>query len=236
MLEGPRALDGALASGAHVEAVFVRADRLDAALFGRGWHRYDGPVYEITADELADAADAVNPQGVIATVRQDESSLEAVAQLARVVLLDQLRNPGNVGAIVRTAVAAGFDAVVATAGTADIFGPKSLRAAAGLTSAVAVVRDVDAAAALELLGAEGHLRVRAAVDGDVELAGLMPPERVTLMPAERVTLVVGNEAVGPSPATVEGTDAAVRIPMREPVDSLNVGVAAGVLMYALRPR
>lgn len=227
MLEGPRALDGALASGAHVEAVFVRADRLDAALFGRGWHRYDGPVYEITADELTDAADAVNPQGVIATVRQDESSLEAVARLARVVLLDQLRNPGNVGAIVRTAVAAGFDAVVATAGTADIFGPKSLRAAAGLTSAVAVVRDVDAATALEHLGAEGHLRVRAAVDGDVELAGLMPPERVTL--------VVGNEAVGPSAATVEGTDAAVRIPMREPVDSLNVGVAAGVLMYALRP-
>ncbi len=227
MVEGPRALDGALAAGAEVEAVFVRRDRLDAALFGRGWHRYDGPVYEVTAEQLAEAADAVNPQGVIATVRHRESTLEVVAQLARVVLLDQLRNPGNVGAIIRTAVAAGFEAVVATVGTADVFGPKSHRAAAGLTPAVHVVRDVDAADALTLLGEAGHLRVRAAVNGDVELSRLRP--------TEQLTLVVGNEAVGPSPAAVESTDVALRIEMCEPVDSLNVGVAAGVLMYALRP-
>lgn len=230
MLEGPRALDGALAAGAKVEAVFVRPDRAATALFGRGWHRYDGPIYEISAEELASVADAVNPQGVIATVRHDEGTLSSVAPLARIVLLDQLRNPGNVGAIIRTAVAAGFDAVVATAGTADVFGPKSQRAAAGLTSAVKVVRDADAASALAQFGEAGHLRVRAAVDGDVELAALVSG----LGRAGRLTLVVGNEAVGPSTATVNSTDVAVRIEMRGPVDSLNVGVAAGVLMYALR--
>ncbi len=230
VLEGPRALDGALASGATVEAIFTRPDRLTRHLDGRAGHLYEGPIYEVPAAELDDLADAVNPQGVMGVVRFKEASTAALAALPLVVLLDGLRNPGNTGAIARSATAAGFPGFAATVGTADVFSPKSLRAAAGLTLGLQVCRDVDAAQTLDELGKAGHLRVRAAIEGDVTMAELASQQRQRNQP---LTLVAGNEAVGLSPQTVSGTDLAVSIPMNEPVDSLNVAVAISVLMYAL---
>ncbi len=230
VLEGPRALDGALASGAHVEALFTRPDRLTRHLDGRAGHLYEGPVYEVPAAELDRLADAVNPQGVMGIVRFSEASAAHLSSQPRVVLLDGLRNPGNTGAIARTATAAGFTGVAATTGTADVFSPKSLRAAAGLTLGLNVCRNVEAKDILEELGAAGHLRVRAAIEGDVTMAELA---RMLQTQQKPLTLVAGNEAVGISDQTVRGTDLAVSIPMHSPVDSLNVAVAIGVLMYAL---
>ncbi|HCB34808.1 MAG TPA: hypothetical protein DEP66_02215 [Acidimicrobiaceae bacterium] len=229
MLEGPRALDGALASGAQVVAVYARPDRVGRRPAGRAGHLYDGPVYEVPARELDDLADAVNPQGVMGVVRTADAAFDDVAAQPRVVLLDRLRNPGNAGAIARSATATGFTGVAASVGTVDLFSPKALRAAAGLSLGSQVCRDLDIAAALEQLGAAGHLRVRAAVDGDVDMRELASQQAA----GAAVTLVVGNEAVGPSPETIAGTDVAVSIPMRAPVDSLNVATAAAVLMYAL---
>ena len=230
VLEGPRALDGALASGASVEAIFARPDRLTRHLDGRAGHLYSGPVYEVPAAELDQLADAVNPQGVMGVVNVSEASTAQLAAQRRVVLLDGLRNPGNTGAIARSATAAGFNGFAATAGTADVFSPKSLRAAAGLTLGLQVCRDVDAKDMLDELGAAGHLRVRSAVDGEVTMSELAQlPE----LQSQSLTLVAGNEAAGISAASISGTDLSVSIPMNAPVDSLNVAVAISVLMYAL---
>lgn len=230
VVEGPRALDGALASGATVEAIFARPGRLTRHLDGRAGHLYQGTVYEVPAPELDSLADAVNPQGVMGVVRFDDASIDDLVNQRRVVLLDGLRNPGNTGAVARSAAAAGFGGIAATAGTTDMFSPKALRAAAGLTLGLHVCRNVDTTEVLERLGDAGHLRIRSAVDSDLTLDEMARLPEVEHRP---VTLVVGNEAVGLSEQTVRGTDLAVSIPMCEPVDSLNVAVATGVLMYAL---
>lgn len=242
MVEGPRAVDGALASGAMLEAVFVRPelvdryapassgeDHPDSARLGSDYRARIGATHTVPADQLDPLADAMNPQGVLAIARFADASLPTAANASRVVVLEAVRDPGNAGAVVRSAVAAGFGAVIATEGTTDLWSPKALRGAAGLTFGPMVCRGHATAAVLDALADAGHLRVRAAPGGDVMLDDLPP-----LLPSERMALVVGNEAHGPSADAVAGTDVAVAIPMQHPVDSLNVAVAAAVLMYKMR--
>lgn len=232
-------MDGALASGATLEAVFARpelvgryapegapADHPDAQRLGTGYRQRIGAIHPVPADVLDPLADAMNPQGVLAIARFTDAPLDEAATAERVVVLEAVRDPGNAGAVVRSAVAAGFGAVIATHGSTDLWSPKALRGAAGLTFGPLVCRGHSTAEVLRALSDAGHVRVRATPDGDVG-ADRLPS-------AERMTLVVGNEAHGPSDEAVGGTDVAVSIPMQHPVDSLNVAVAAAVLMYAMR--
>ena len=263
VVEGPRAVDGALASGATLEAVFARpemvgryapssnpdrhtgtarpesaagparraagassSDHPDAARLGTDYRDRIGVIYQVPADQLDPLADAMNPQGVLAIARFLDTPLDVAVTGRRIVVLEAVRDPGNAGAVVRSAVAAGFGTVIATEGTTDLWSPKALRGAAGLTFGPAVCRGHATAEVLDALGNAGHVRVRAALGGDVGPDDL---PRHDLM-----TLVVGNEAHGPSAEAVHGTDVAASIPMQHPVDSLNVAVAAAVLMYAMK--
>lgn len=241
VVEGPRAVDGALASGATLEAVFARPelidryapegaphDHPDALRLGAGYRNRIGAIHTVPADVLDPLADAMNPQGVLAIAPFADAALDEAATAERVVVLEAVRDPGNAGAVVRSAVAAGFGAVIATSGTTDLWSPKALRGAAGLTFGPLVCRGHSTAEVLSALSDAGHVRVRATPDGDVGVDRLPS--------AELMTLVVGNEAHGPSAEAVGGTDLAVSIPMQHPVDSLNVAVAAAVLMYAMRLR
>lgn len=242
VVEGPRAVDGALASGATLEAVFARpelvgryapaasaslGDHPDASRLGSDFRQRIGAIHPVEADELDLIADAMNPQGVLAIARCSDSTLNSAVNAERVVVLEAVRDPGNAGAVVRSAVAAGFGAIIATAGTTDLWGPKALRGAAGLTFGPMISRGHSTSEVLEALEQAGHVRVRAAPDGNLMLDDL--PR------SDRMALVVGNEAHGPSDEAVAGTDVAVAIPMHDPVDSLNVAVAAAVLMYKMRP-
>ena len=241
VVEGPRAVDGALASGAALEAVFARPELAgryapeatadehpDRVRLGADYRERIGAIYSVPTAELDPLADAMNPQGVLAIAQFVDTPLEAAVGAPRVVVLEAVRDPGNAGAVVRSAVAAGFGAVIATAGTTDLWSPKALRGAAGLTFGPMVCRGHSTAEVLGALRDAGHVRVRATPDGDTGLDELLV--------ADRLTLVVGNEAHGPTAEAISGTDVAVSIPMQEPVDSLNVAVAAAVLMYAMRAR
>lgn len=241
VVEGPRAVDGALASGAVLEAVFARPELVgryapeatadehpDGVRLGADYRERIGTICSVPAAELDPLADAMNPQGVLAIAQFADTPLEAAVGAPRVVVLEAVRDPGNAGAVVRSAVAAGFGAVIATEGTTDLWSPKALRGAAGLTFGLLVCRGHTTADVLSELSGAGHVRVRATPDGDIGVDELPS--------ADRMALVVGNEAHGPSAEAVSGTDVAVSIPMQHPVDSLNVAVAAAVLMYAMRAR
>ncbi len=239
VVEGPRAIDGALASGARLEAVFARPELVDrytpegapdahpdASRLGARYRRQIRATYVVPTEVLDPLADAMNPQGVLALAAFADTSLRLAVSAERVVVLEAVRDPGNAGAVVRSAVAAGFGAVIATEGTTDLWSPKALRGAAGLTFGPLVSRGCATTDVLDALCDAGHVRVRATPDGDTSFDELQC--------AQRMALVVGNEARGPSTEAVRGTDVAVSVPMRHPVDSLNVAVAAAVLMYAIR--
>jgi TrmH family RNA methyltransferase len=192
---------------------------------------YTGPAEQralVDPATLAWVAEAEHPQGVVAEVAFAPGGLEVADQGDLLVVIDGVADPGNVGAIVRTAAAVGADAVVTTVGTADITHPRAVRASAGALFAIRTGADADAAALMDRLDQRGVLRLVADAAGSTDLPSVHGP----------VALVVGGEAAGPSAAARSAADHLVALPMRPPVESLNVAVTAGVLLYtitSLRP-
>jgi RNA methyltransferase, TrmH family len=175
--------------------------------------------------EFASAAETDSPQGILAIAEVPDRSLSALADRPklRVLVLDAVQDPGNVGTIVRTAVALGADATVALPGTVDLWNAKVVRSGMGAhfhhLCLPVTWDDLDAfrrTASLELWAAD------ATGESAFRLAA----------PA-RVAIVVGNEGAGLSPAARERADKLVAIPIAQPVDSLNVAVAAGILLHEL---
>lgn len=186
------------------------------------------PVSTLAPGVFERVADTVSPQPVMATVPMVVTSLDAVPRGLVVVLAD-VRDPGNAGTIVRSAEAAGAAAVVFAGEAVDPFNPKTVRSSAGtvLWSTIAVERDL-ARCVDDLAGRGFTLRGTTATGGlayDVaDFSG-------------DVALVLGNEAHGLDDATVARLHDLVTIPMAGRAESLNVSVAASVLCFeALRQR
>jgi TrmH family RNA methyltransferase len=146
---------------------------------------------------------------------------------ALVLALDGVSDPGNVGTLVRTADAFDAGAVLASAGTADFFGPKTLRSAMGSTFHVPVLRTPDLPARLRELRRDGALVLAATIDGEnlYEVDARVPC----------VVLVLGSEAHGVSREVREAADRSVTVPCPGRAESLNVA-AAGAISLAILSR
>ena len=168
------------------------------------------------------------PSGVVALATARRSTLTQVLtpSPALVVVAVDVQDPGNAGAIIRSAEAGGATGVVFTGASADPWGWKALRAAMGSTFRLPVAREPDVSHACgELQRAE--LRLRAAVN-----QGGIPLERVDLTDA--TALLLGGEGGGLTNDVLLLADEHVTIPMAPPVESLNVAVAAALLVYEAR--
>jgi len=176
--------------------------------------------------EFASAAETESPQGILAVAEVPARSLGPLASRAslRVLVLDAVQDPGNVGTIVRTAAALGADATVALPGTVDLWNAKVVRSGMGAHFHH-----------LCLAGTWDDLDTfRRQVPFDLWAADATgePVSRSTAAPA-RVAVVVGNEGGGLSSEARERATRLVAIPIAQPVDSLNVAVAAGILLHEL---
>jgi RNA methyltransferase, TrmH family len=214
VVEGHKLVRDAFAAGADVEAVYVAPQA--AAEFPEARVLAEGVLERIS--------DTVTPQGVLAVVRRPSVTLEeAVAGAELVVVGVDLQDPGNLGTVVRSAEAAGVDAVVCCGDSVDAFAPKSVRASAGSLFHVPVVNEGDPVAVLDQLGAWGVRRL-----GTVARGGTAYDEADLTVPT---ALVLGNEAHGLPPAVEAALDDRLTIPMAGRSESLNVGMAASVLCF-----
>jgi TrmH family RNA methyltransferase len=181
----------------------------------------------VVGDRVVSAlAETQTPQGVFAVVDVPTSDgRESLNDARLVAALVGVADPGNVGTIIRTADAAGADAVVLTSGCADPYGGKAVRASAGSILRVPVVTDVPIGDVVGLLRRCG-LTILAATGGGAEL------DRRAARSTDRMAWLFGSEAHG-LPAEVEAdADRRVRVPMRAGVESINVTAAAAVCLYA----
>ncbi|HEY0930127.1 MAG TPA: RNA methyltransferase [Gemmatimonas sp.] len=229
--EGTRTVETLLASGLPVTGVLVGASGLadvrTAALVTVARQR-EIPVLELSDDDLLSAADTESPQGVLAVAPIPDHRLPApMPSKARVLVLDALQDPGNVGTVIRTAAALGVTATIALPGTVDLWNAKVVRGAMGALfhhPAFALSwQDCSAT-----LAPHGFEVMAADTDGDALetlIGGVVP---------DRVALVVSNEGAGLSAHIAADITRRVSIPMEPDVESLNVGVATGILLHALR--
>jgi TrmH family RNA methyltransferase len=228
-VEGVRTVEELARSPLRVHGVLV-APQLAAAPRGSALladlHARGVDVAEVSAQEFASAAETVSPQGVLAVAEVPPHSLDALAllQYARIVVLDAVQDPGNVGTIVRTAAALGAAAVVAMPGTVDLWNAKVVRSAMGAGFHLPTL-----ASTWDALNAFRH---RESVSHCC--AGRAGTTAFELKPADRLALVVGNEGAGLSDDARQRVDRLIALPIEPIVESLNVAVATGILLHQLR--
>lgn len=238
LAEGAQAVREAMAEPAVVVEVFATAQALDRHrdLLGAGQPDSNVTVSEVSPRAAAELSETVHPQGLVAVCRAIDVELEvAFARAPGLVAgLVEATDPGNAGTILRTADAAGADAVVFVGSGVDVYNGKTVRASAGSLFHLDVVAAPDPTTspdptALVDAARAGGLRVlattgAAAVDLDdvVDDGSLVAP---TLW-------LFGNEAHGLPAEVLAAADLAVRVPIHGRAESLNLSAAAAVCLYA----
>lgn len=226
LVEGPQGVAEALAVPGLVDRVYATAE---AAAGHPSW-----PAVVVPDDVLAAMAETASPQGVLAVCRFLDRPLDDVlrtaAQQGLVALLWQVRDPGNAGTILRTADAAGADAVLFSTESVDLYNGKCVRATAGSLFHVPVVRELDAATAIEAFRAVGWTVLAADGAGTADLYDLIGAPQTPGVLAGPVLWVFGNEARGLDPAIAAAVDLTVSIPHRGSAESLNLAAAAAVCL------
>ena len=223
MIEGPNLLKEALKEGIETEAVFVRPELTSEEaeiLGGADIERKTFVLSEKLFDELKDTETS---QGIISVVKKPETVIPEGSHGGNYIVLDRLQDPGNIGTILRTADAAGFELAVFVKGTADPYSPKVVRSAAGSLFRVPICF----------------------VDGPDELIGLVHENGKRLIATaleadkayydcdlkEDAAVVIGNEGNGIDRELLKRADEIITIPMAGNTESLNAAVSAGILMY-----
>ena len=230
LLEGPHLVAAALAAGIAVEEILATPAFLDAAAGRRLAPAFPVAPLEVSPDVLADLTDADSPRGLLAVARLPRRGVEALTVLAGrpYLYLDGLQDPGNLGALARVAEAAGAAGVALSPGCAHPNHPRALRASAGSLLRLPVAVDAEPA------DLDRHLAVV-----QPRWAALVPRGGEDLYDAPlegTLVLAVGAEGPGLSPALLARIDLRLTIPMEAPVESLNVTVAAALVLFEVRRR
>lgn len=217
LIEGWHLFEEAVQAGAKIERIFSLTEYQEKLI--------DYPQTVFVAEEiLLDLADSQTPQGIVAIVQKEEEQLPDFTS-GKYLFLEDVQDPGNVGTMIRTADAAGFSGVVVSSKSADIYSLKTLRS---------------------MQGSHFHLPIyRMPIETFVEEAkkGNLPILATTLSQNSKdyrelaqladFVLVMGNEGQGISPFMTNQADQLVHITMKGQAESLNVAIAAGILMFYL---
>ncbi|WP_442575299.1 TrmH family RNA methyltransferase [Microbacterium sp. F51-2R] len=228
LLEGPQAAREVLAYRPDtLVELFATPTAMDRHADIRDAAREAGIEVVFTTEPVLDAmADTVTPQGIVAVARQSPTSMRDIfeAQPTLVAICEEVRDPGNLGTIIRAADAAGADAVVLTGRTVDPYNPKVVRATTGSLFHLPVAVGADLASTAERARAAGLRIVAADVEGEDFLAhrGIL---------AEPTAWLFGNEARGLDAESLAFADLSLRLPIYGSAESLNLATAASVCLY-----
>jgi TrmH family RNA methyltransferase len=226
LAEGVRVVEEALAAGVEMHGSLVspaleRTARGAALLADLAAHAV--PIEEVTERAFGELADTEHPQGVLALVTAATVALENLVPTARspVLVLDGVRDPGNAGTLLRTAFALGAAGAVLLKGSADVTNAKVIRSAMGATFRLPIARAEEG----ELVhwAARNDVALWAAASEGSALGGVPGPDRLAL--------VVGNEGAGVADGLAAAARLRVAIPLARGAESLNVAVAAGIMLY-----
>ena len=222
LVEGIHHVGEAIDAGWHVESVLYAPDLLTSNFARDLISRLENTPQPVSAQVMESLADKDNPQGFLAVVRQKKTQLKELKPLEWAAAIVSPQDPGNVGTILRTLDAVGADALFLLDGGVDLYHPTTIRASMGTLFWKPVIQiSFDEFVRwshegnYQLIGTSAH--------GDVEYQ--------TFVPNPPWILVLGNEQKGLSAEQTNACDVTVSLPMKGRVSSLNLAVAAGVLLY-----
>jgi len=227
-IEGRRLVSEALSSDLVIDECFVSDDFRDLELLDAVSRRTEA-IAQISARLFVSVADTDHTQGIIVVAKRPQGLAEkiesrlGVSSLPIVVFLKEINNPSNLGAVLRTAEAAGVAGVIVSTHSAEVYSPKALRAAMGASFRLPIWTDAELGEVLRWAKAK-NLRTTAtgasSVTGYTEIDWKIPR-----------LLIFGSEAHGLSESEMSGTEEKIRIPMESGVESLNLAVSAGIMLF-----
>lgn len=229
LIEGPHLVEMAVNGGARISTVFVTKvfmNKKEHQVFLRRLAGVAGEIFEVTEQVLGKMSDIETPQGITAVVSYHllKPTELALQHTALIVVIDSIQDPGNLGTIIRTADAAGADAVVLLPGTCDAFIPKVIRSTSGSIFNVPVVYAEPEALVAWLREKKIHFAVTEGKAGkDIFSANLSGP----------LAIAFGNEAHGVSSKLKHAADSALSIPIFGKAESLNVAASAAICLYEI---
>jgi TrmH family RNA methyltransferase len=217
LVEGKKMAKECVGSGFEIERVFLAESAQDQL---PEWEDFKEKIVIVSNDIFRFLSDEKTPQGVLCRVKIPNASLQAPTGCA--LLLDGVADPANIGAILRTANAAGYKEIYCTEGCADPYAPKSVRASMSgifFTKIYFGKRE-------EILSILKGFPLFVADMGGQNAFSFTPPKQFVL--------AIGNEANGISQTVEKNATATLKIPMAQTQESLNAAVSAGILMYLLK--
>ena len=219
IIEGFHLVEEALKHKEQIVQIIVR-DGVDMPLL---WPIDGIEIVEVNDAVAKEISETEKSQGIFAHCKVKQYAVDEQTSWRKVLLVDAVQDPGNIGTMIRTADAAGIDAVVLGKGCADAYNPKVMRSAQGSHFHIPVVR--------------GELEdwIEDLQEDGVKVYGTSLEEAISfreIEPTDAFALIVGNEGSGISPQLLAKTNQNIIIPIMGGAESLNVAVAAGILMYA----
>ena len=207
-IEGIKTIEEAIKYNKIIKNIFYCPDMIN--------YNLEFPANEVTKEVISKMADTSTPQGIIAICSIPKYELKNKQKL---IYLDRVQDPGNVGTIIRTADAFGFDGILLSKGCADVYSPKVVRATMGSLFHIPIIQDVDIK---EIKNLNSKI-----YSSSLETTNFLNEISID----EPFILVIGNEGQGISEEIKSITDEFVKINMMGNAESLNASIAAGILMY-----
>lgn len=222
IIEGFRLVQEAFKAKVNVDYLIVAEDadeKIEQYLMN--YMTEDMKVYKISNNLFKELISTENPQGILAVINMNIVELNSEGNFY--LLCDKLQDPGNLGTIIRTAHAAGVNGIILTKGTVDIYNEKTIRSTMGSIFYIPIQYDDENFSLVKELKEKGFNLVVTSLDTDKNFfhADLK----------DKVLLTVGNEGNGVSDEVLAMADTKVKIPMPGRAESLNVAIAASVIMY-----
>ena len=229
--DGIKLCNEALSKGIALEYVFVaesRYEEISARIIK------DAPIFVVSDDVFSKMSDEKSPEGVICVARQleklhvfsDGDKVDIPSSDERIFMVESIRDPGNLGTIIRTAASLGIDKLILSSDCADIYNPKTVRGAMGALFMLSTytLREGQYCDYIATLRRSGRRVFGAALSDKSERL-----DCASLRSSD--VFVVGNEGHGLSESVIDACDGCVIIPMQEGCESLNAAMAAGILMW-----
>ncbi|UAL46410.1 RNA methyltransferase [Sutcliffiella horikoshii] len=221
IIEGFHLVEEALKVDNLVEEIIISEDRS----IPKEWDLNHVELIYAVPNVLKEISETETPQGVAAICRIQEENEYLIQPNQKILLLDNVQDPGNVGTMIRTADAAGMDMVILGEGCADLYSSKVIRSTQGSIFHLPILRG-------ELKSYIKQCKELNTPVYGTSLQNGVPFQEV--QPSNTFALILGNEGKGMAQEHLDMTDRNLYIPIHGQSESLNVGVAAGILMYYLR--
>ncbi|MEQ1765472.1 MAG: RNA methyltransferase [Pyrinomonadaceae bacterium] len=224
-IEGVRLFEEAIRSGLEIQLILTSSDVSDSKTLAELPVNQRSAVTKVASCLFDSIADTTTSQGVIALAAKPSSGLENI-RVGLTVLLHRVNNPANLGAVVRTAEAAGIAGLITTTGSADAFSPRSLRASMGSAFRLPIIEGLDFDDAIAWASERGLASTGADISGEVAYTNV--DWKIPRL------LVFGSEAHGLDARELGMIDEKVLIPMENAVESLNLAVSSGIILFEAR--